>query len=282
MEIKMSKYKKYPLILLSLIIFIVMIGISIKFVSNQKMFKKEDSKVMEKENENYGVIEPKSQVEGDFIPVKEIEIGETYILMPDYGGTVLRFYKLIDEKRFIYVYDHAHTSMENYADYEEGVSEEHLRYNDKSIRIATGTYEKTDDVYSFKIEQVSGASFNYKEDVKKGSKGYNGGIENTNYISSGNTVDLGLKDEKYGAVTSDGYTFRDCMLYRSKIKLPDTIEEYLSQYDLTERNSQSSSSSDVKPQSHWRSDEEQEEMARAFGFDIPVSEDDDGFKIFGF
>ncbi|GHU39081.1 hypothetical protein FACS1894192_12060 [Bacilli bacterium] len=235
-----------------------------------------------KKEENYGVIKSKSQVEGVFTPVKEIEIGETYILIPDYGGTVLKFYKLIDDKRFIYVYDDAHSMMKGYADYEEGISEERLRYNDKNIRIATGTYEKTDDVYSFKIEQVSGASFDYKEDVKKGSKGYSGGIRNTIYIPSGNTVDLGLKNGEYGAVTSNAYTDPSSMLYHSKTKLPDTIEEYLSQYDLSEWATLSKSSSDVKPQSYWRSDEEQEEMARAFGFDIPVSEDENGFKVFGF
>ncbi|GHU39076.1 hypothetical protein FACS1894192_12040 [Bacilli bacterium] len=279
----MSQYKKYPLILLSSIILIVMIGVSIKFVSNQKMFKTKDSKIMEKENENYGVIEPKSQVEGAFKPVKEIEIGETYILVADSGGgTVLRFCKLIDEKRFIYVYDSAHKPMESYGEREEE-GDTPIEYINKSVCVATGTYEKNGNIYSFKTELVSGASFNYKEDVKKDSKGVRGTTRNTtSHYSVDTPVNLGLKKGEYGSITSDIYTPLNSMLYHSKIKLPNTIDEYFSQYDLTERVSQSSSSSDVKSQSHWRSDEGQAEMARAFGFDIPVSEDDDGFKIFGF
>lgn len=60
----------------------------------------------------------------------------------------------------------------------------------------------------------------------------------------------------------------------SDVKLPDTVEEFLSQYKLT---------SDVKPQSYERTPEGQEKKEKMFDLsNFPVHREDDGTIWVGF
>ncbi|MFZ2802172.1 MAG: hypothetical protein WAZ61_01210, partial [Lactococcus chungangensis] len=63
-------------------------------------------------------------------------------------------------------------------------------------------------------------------------------------------------------------------LHISEVKLPDTVEEFLAQYNLT---------SDVKPQSYERTPEGQEKKAKMFDLtNFPVHREDDGTIWVGF
>ncbi|GHU40315.1 hypothetical protein FACS1894193_02380 [Bacilli bacterium] len=211
--------------------------------------------------------------------VTEIQIGETYTMSWSKSDVIendksFDYIKLLDDQTFMEVYDDTQHSEWYYK--RDGDS--------KTITLVIGTYEKEGDNFiqkSFISYQT--LVFSSDIDVKEGASG-----EVNDFMSGNKLFDDGKISmtaiEKYG----DYYRINTVNLKGnpsdalrvSKVKLPDSGQAFLAQYNLVDPQAEKAKAEAERL--YWRSDEGQDEMARAFGFDIPVSEDDDGFKIFGF
>ncbi|GAB2023891.1 hypothetical protein RyT2_29740 [Pseudolactococcus yaeyamensis] len=215
--------------------------------------------------------------------VTEIKIGETYTMSWSKSDVresdrSISYIKLLDDKTFMEVYDGTQRSKEYY----EGDGDR------KNIKLIIGTYEKEGDNFiqkSYISYQI--LSFSSDIEVKKGASGEVGDFMSTKEREFDSNKGGGTAIEKYG----EHYRINSANLKGdipsdplrvSKVKLPDSAEAFLSQYNLVDPQAEKAKTKAEAERLYWRSDEGQDEMARAFGFDIPVSEDDDGFKIFGF
>ncbi|GAB2023805.1 hypothetical protein RyT2_28860 [Pseudolactococcus yaeyamensis] len=214
--------------------------------------------------------------------VTEIQIGETYTMSwsDDFyieNDKRLSYIKLLDDKTFMYVIDSTQHSEWYYK--RDGDS--------KTIMLVIGTYEKEGENFIQKnYVSYQTLSFSSDIDVKKGASG-----EVSDFMSGNELFDDGKISmtaiEKYGdyyrinAANLNGGSPSDALRI-SEIKLPDSAEAFLAQYNLVDPQAEKAKVKAEAERLYWNSDEGQDEMARAFGFDIPVSEDDDGFKIFGF
>ncbi|GHU40312.1 hypothetical protein FACS1894193_02370 [Bacilli bacterium] len=214
--------------------------------------------------------------------VTEIQIGETYIMSWSKSDATendrsFSYVKLLDDKTFMYVSDGTQHSKWYYE--RDGDS--------KTITLRIGTYEKKGENFiqrTYVSYQV--LSFSADIDVKKGASGevssFMSGKEKKLFEIAGGTA-----IERYG----DYYRLNSANLKSetpsdplrvSEVKLPDSAEAFLAQYNLVDPQAEKAKAKAEAERLYWRSDEGQDEMARAFGFDIPVSEDENGFKVFGF
>ena len=208
--------------------------------------------------------------------VTEIRIGETYAIYWSKSEMIesdkrFHYIKFLDDKTFMYVSDNSQHSKEYYqADGDE-----------KVILIMTGTYEKAGENFiqkSYLSYQI--LSFSRDIDVKKGATGELDDFMSENKKSFDSTKGGGVAIEKY-----DGYYRRNTANLKGKpsdalrisdVKLPDTVEEFLAQYNLTSEDNKKSS--DVKPQSYGRA--EKKKMFDPAQF--PVHREDDGTIWIGF
>ncbi|WP_460059406.1 hypothetical protein [Pseudolactococcus yaeyamensis] len=214
--------------------------------------------------------------------VTEIQIGETYTMSWSKSDAIendksFNYIKLLDDKTFMYVGDDTQHSKAYYK--RDG--------DTKTITLRIGTYKKKGDTFIQKSYiSYQTLSFSPDVDVEKGSSG-----EVSDFMSGNELFDNGkipmTAIEKYG----DYYRLNSANLKSetpsdplriSEVKLPDSAEAFLAQYNLVDPQAEKAKAKAEAERLYWNSDEGQDEMARAFGFDIPVSEDDDGFKIFGF
>ncbi|GHU39073.1 hypothetical protein FACS1894192_12030 [Bacilli bacterium] len=217
--------------------------------------------------------------------VTEIKIGETYTMSWSKSDVresdrSIPYIKLLDDKTFMEVYDDAHHSKEYYE-----------RDGDrKTITLIIGTYEKEGDNFIQK-SYISNQTlvFSSNVNVEKGASGEVADFMLTEEREFDNSKGGGRAIEKYGeyyrlnkanlkgSIPSDP-------LRVSEVKLPDSAEAFLAQYNLVDPQAEKAKAkAEAEAERlYWRSDEGQDEMARAFGFDIPVSEDENGFKVFGF
>ena len=175
----------------------------------------------------------------------------------------------MDDKTFIYVSDDTQHSKEYYQ--RDG--------DNKVISIESGTYEKEGDNFiqkSYLSDQ--GLVFSPDIDVKKGVSGKLSNFMSKNEKSFDSTKGGGVAIEKHGKyyrINSSNLKGTPSDALRiSDVKLPDTVEEFLDQYNLT---------SDVKPQSYERTPEGQEKKAKTFDLtNFPVHREDDGTIWIGF
>lgn len=203
--------------------------------------------------------------------VSKIEIGETYTMSwseSDVTENDKRFsyIKLLDDKTFMEVYDNTQHSEWYYK--RDGDS--------KTITLVIGTYEKEGDNFIQKsYVSYQTLSFSPDIDVKKGASG------EVSNVMSGEEEKLfemtgGTAIERYG----DYYRINSANLKGSpsdalrisKVKLPDSAAAFLAQYDVVDPQAEKKKAKAEAEHLYWRSDEGQAELARAFGFDIPVSE----------
>ncbi|GHU39238.1 hypothetical protein FACS1894192_12410 [Bacilli bacterium] len=212
--------------------------------------------------------------------VTEIQIGETYTMSWSKSDVresdrSIPYIKLLDDKTFMEVYDGTQRSKEYY----EGDGDR------KNIKLIIGTYEKEGDNFiqkSYISYQI--LSFSPDIDVKEGASGKVGDFMSPEKREFDSNKGGGTAIEKYGEHYRLNYAnlkgISSDALRVSEVKLPDSAQAFLAQYNLVDPQAEKAKAEAERL--YWRSDEGQDEMARAFGFDIPVSEDDDGFKIFGF
>ena len=206
--------------------------------------------------------------------VTEIKIGETYTMSWKNSDFIeadrsFDYIKLLDDKTFIYVSDDTQHSKEYYQ--RDG--------DNKVISIESGTYEKEGDNFiqkSYLSDQ--GLVFSPDIDVKKGVSGKLSNFMSKNEKSFDSTKGGGVAIEKHGKyyrINSSNLKGTPSDALRiSDVKLPDTVEEFLDQYNLT---------SDVKPQSYERTPEGQEKKAKMFDLtNFPVHREDDGTIWIGF
>jgi hypothetical protein len=212
--------------------------------------------------------------------ITKIEIGETYKAtwskIADEkieNDKVLYYIKFLDEKTFMYVEDDTQHSEEYY-------SEEHDDI--KLISIKLGTYKKSGD--NFVQESYLAYDdlvFSPLIDVKKGAIG-----EVSSFMKKHKEFfeeDMIYKyviekyDDYYRIDGNKPKTSKPSDALRiSDVKLPDTVEEFLAQYNLTSEDNKKSS--DVKPQSYGQS--EKKKMFDPAQF--PVHREDDGTIWVGF
>ena len=200
--------------------------------------------------------------------VAEIKIGETYTMLGSiFNGKEedrsIYYIKLLDDKTFMHVSDGTQRSEEYYR--ADG--------DNKTISIMTGTYEKEGDNFVQKTyTSYQTLSFSRDIDVEKGAIGEVSDFMKGNKLFDNGEIPM-LTIEKY-----DGYyriagnnpkNASSDNLHISEVKLPDTVEEFLAQYNLT---------SDVKPQSYGRT--EKKKMFDPAQF--PVHREDDGTIWIGF
>ena len=205
--------------------------------------------------------------------VIKIEIGKTYTMswcksdMKEEDRS-LEYIKLLDDKTFMYVSDGTQRSKEYYqadGDY-------------KVISIETGTYEKEGENFIQKTYlSYQTLVFSPDIDVKKGATGsvrsFMAGKEEKLFEIAGGTA-IEKHGDYYRINTVDLKGTPSDALRISDVKLPDTVEEFLSQYKLT---------SDVKPQSYERTPEGQEKKEKMFDLsNFPVHREDDGTIWVGF
>ncbi|GHU39235.1 hypothetical protein FACS1894192_12400 [Bacilli bacterium] len=214
--------------------------------------------------------------------VTEIKIGETYTMSWSKSDVIekerrFNYIKLLDDKTFMKVSDDTQLSKEYY----EGDGDS------KTITLIIGTYEKEGDNFIQKsYVSYQTLVFSSDIDVKQGANGKVNDFMSGNELFDNGKISMTAieKYDKYyrlnkanlkGSIPSDP-------LRVSEVKLPDSAEAFLAQYNLVDPQAEKAKAKAEAERLYWRSDEGQDEMARAFGFDIPVFEDDDGFKIFGF
>ncbi|MFZ2648403.1 MAG: hypothetical protein WAX43_08730 [Lactococcus chungangensis] len=206
--------------------------------------------------------------------VAEIKIGETYTMLGSiFNGKEedrsIYYIKLLDDKTFMHISDGAQRSEEYYR--ADG--------DNKTISIMTGTYEKEGDNFVQKTyTSYQTLSFSRDIDVKKGASGKLSNFMSKNEKSFDSTKGGGVAIEKhdnYYRINSSNLKGNPSDALRiSDVKLPDTVEEFLAQYNLT---------SDVKPQSYERTPEGQEKKAKMFDLtNFPVHREDDGTIWIGF
>jgi hypothetical protein len=206
--------------------------------------------------------------------VAEIKIGETYTMLGSvFNGKEedrsIYYIKLLDDKTFMHVSDGTQRSEEYYR--ADG--------DNKTISIMTGMYEKEGENFiqkSYVSYQI--LSFSRDIDVKKGASGKLSNFMSKNEKSFDSTKGGGVAIEKHGKyyrINSSNLKGNPSDALRiSDVKLPDTVEEFLAQYNLT---------SDVKPQSYERTPEGQEKKAKMFDLtNFPVHREDDGTIWVGF
>ncbi|GAB2023807.1 hypothetical protein RyT2_28880 [Pseudolactococcus yaeyamensis] len=213
--------------------------------------------------------------------VTEIKIGETYTMSWSKSDATendrsFSYVKLLDDKMFMEVYDDTQHSKWYYQ--RDGDS--------KTIVLIIGTYEKEGDNFiqkTYVSYQV--LSFSPDIDVEKGASGevssFMSGKEEKLFKMSGGTA-IEKYNGYYRINTANLKGVPSDALRVSKVKLPDSAEEFLAQYNLVDPQAEKEKAKAEAERLYWRSDKGQDEMARAFGFDIPVSEDENGLKVFGF
>ena len=164
--------------------------------------------------------------------VTEIQIGETYTMSWSKSDVresdrSIPYIKLLDDKTFMEVYDGTQRSKEYY----EGDGDR------KNIKLIIGTYEKEGDNFiqkSYISYQI--LSFSPDIDVKKGASGEIGDFMSPEKREFDSSKGGGTAIEKYGEHYRLNYAnlkgISSDALRVSKIKLPGTVEEYLSQYNL--------------------------------------------------
>ena len=205
--------------------------------------------------------------------VTKIKIGETYTMSWSKSEMIendksFDYIKLLDDKTFMYVSDDTQHSKEYYR--ADG--------DNKTISIEAGTYEKEGDNFIQKTYlSYQTLVFSPDIDVKKGATGsvrsFMAGKEEKLFEIAGGTA-IEKHGDYYRINTVDLKGTPSDALRISDVKLPDTVEEFLSQYKLT---------SDVKPQSYERTPEGQEKKAKMFDLtNFPVHREDDGTIWVGF
>jgi hypothetical protein len=158
-------------------------------------------------------------------PVTKFQIGVTYIAYSkkEWSDYTWEYYKLLPSKRILCVSDYAHYPRSFY--YKRG------RQGDsesKWIDTYESEYVIKEKNYFPEAGTLARIYFNTRENVKKGSNG--------KYVWKekmwGGAGALEFKDGHYRANTLrlDGYPGD---LYEAKVQLPNSLDEYVSQYKMT-------------------------------------------------
>ncbi|PCS04306.1 hypothetical protein RU86_GL001640 [Lactococcus piscium] len=165
--------------------------------------------------------------------VTHIKVGETYKfdwVKPGEKRESIPFelIRLIDEQNFIKLSDNAHLSKEYYEEDQDN----------KVIALITGTYTKEGDNFiqtSYQSYQI--LSFDSDIEVKKGSKGEIGDFmskEEKEFEPNKGGGDALQKYKGSYRINSSNLKGRPSTNFEiSDVKLPDTAEEVISQYNLT-------------------------------------------------
>jgi hypothetical protein len=171
-----------------------------------------------------GAVDPETLV-ANKKPVTKLQVGVTYIAYSktEWGDHVWEYFKLLPGFRILDVADRAHFPRSYY--YERSSDGE--AYS-KSLVVYEGNYEIRGKNYFSTSGIAVQIFFRIKENVKKGSRGdysykqrewgYAGAFEFKNGRYRTNTVRL------------DGYPGN---LYKAKAQLPNSLDEYVSQYKMT-------------------------------------------------
>jgi hypothetical protein len=167
--------------------------------------------------------------------VTEIKTGETYTMSwSKYDVTDsdrnLDYIKLLDDNIFIRVSDHTRHSKGYYQ--RDGDS--------KNIRVQSGTYEKEGDNFIQKTYlSYQTLSFSPDIDVKKGAIGELSDFMTGNKLFDNGEIAMTIieKYEGYYRInSSESKSIPSDALHISKVKLPNSVDEFLAQYDLTKDN----------------------------------------------
>jgi hypothetical protein len=260
-----------------ILLFLIMICLAISVVY---VIKREDDKMSKIEDK-----------------VSKIEVGETYkatFFENVYDaeenfqekGESYEYIKILDNKRFLFVSDNAHLPDRYYQ--ADGDS--------KIITVEMGTYKiEGEDFVQDSYISSKILSFPSNIEVEKGASGkLSDGMDETMVDFKPSSSNLGIAIDK-----SQGYycfstvflrkyeqeapnlSDKSGWLYKSDVKLPDTVEEFLAQYKLTSDDNKKSS--DIKSQSYERTPEGQEKKAKMFDLsNFPVHREDDGTIWVGF
>jgi hypothetical protein len=170
-----------------------------------------------------GAVDPETLVASKK-PITKLQIGVTYIAYSksEWGNYVWEYFKLLPGFRILDVADRAHFPRSYY--YERASDGE---IYPKALTVYEGNYEKRGKNYFSTSGVAARLIFGIKENVKKGARGdysykqrewgYAGAFEFKNGRYRTNTVRL------------DGYPGD---LYKAKVQLPNSLDEYVSQYKM--------------------------------------------------
>lgn len=178
--------------------------------------------IMAKKNRNAGVVNA-MKLRKNTKPVKHIEVGKTYIVLyPQYSENVWTYIKLTDNSHYLCLEDGAHRPRSYYI---------HDEYDDKVMHLLEGTYRREGNNYmGIATTRMTILAFDYKKNVKPGVHGvYDNGIG----VSHEMVNNLVKKSGRY-FFTRNNKSDEKLKLYLAKEQLPNSIDEYMKEYKLSE------------------------------------------------
>ncbi|AUW96327.1 hypothetical protein [Streptococcus pluranimalium] len=148
-----------------------------------------------------------------------VEIGVTYKLGDDFNDLNAFYVKLIDDKHYVYMIDISHDSEK---EIEERSEDGYAFY--PYIYFTEGEYAKEGEYYQLKPVQTQKVEFKDPNHVKNkiiASKRLYEGSEGSR------TLNIIQKDGIYEENSQE----RDFVLYKTNRKLPNSMDEFLDQYE---------------------------------------------------
>jgi hypothetical protein len=209
-----SKLKRGRIIL----ILILTIGISLIVYRVYQDEKAREAKRIDM----IGAVDPATLV-ASRKPITKLQVGVTYIAYSkkEWGNYSWQYVRLLPDKHILLIEDQAHHPKSFYY--------KRLRNGDddsKWLSINSSGYEVKGKNYFSTSGIGARLIFNVKENVKKGSRG-----DYSYKKREWGAIALEFKNGRYrtNAVRLDGYPGN---LYKAKAQLPDSLDEYVSQYKL--------------------------------------------------
>lgn len=159
-------------------------------------------------------------------PVTKLEVGVTYIAYSkkNWSNYTWEYYKIFPGQRILYVSDAAHFPKSRYQHSLDDGGDDY-----KVIILAENKYRiEGKNLIATKNTRDYNISFNANEDVKAGASEKYFVTTNSGFLVGA----LEFKNGHYQAntVSLNGYPGN---LYRSNIQLPNSMDEYLEQFQLT-------------------------------------------------